>query len=112
MAKRRTRAITRYIRRRGRRHNTGFKLSVAVVAGFVPGVINTFNGFQAGGVLGGTRVMGNIYLGYDWQTGQWQPRSLMYGLFPIVIGVIIHRAASMLGINRAIAAAGIPFIRI
>ena len=109
--RRRTRTVTRY-RRRGHRRRNGFKLPVAIIAGFVPGVINTVNSFQAYGVQGGIRTLGNIYLGYDFTTGKFNPRMMWYGLAPAVLGVIVHRAAQLLGVNRAIAAAGIPIFRI
>jgi len=31
---------------------------------------------------------------------------------PVLVGVIIHKGASYLGVNRALGAAGVPFIRI
>jgi len=34
------------------------------------------------------------------------------GLMPLAVGVLVHKVAGRLGINRAIASTGIPFIRI
>lgn len=95
-----------------RRRNNGVKLPIAVVAGFIPGVARTLTSFQTGGWQGATQTMGQVYLGYDWLLGKWNPSTMWYGTAPLVLGLIVHKMASMLGINRALGQARIPFIRI
>ncbi|KKM23371.1 hypothetical protein LCGC14_1615910 [marine sediment metagenome] len=85
---------------------------IAVVAGFIPGAARTLDAFQSTGWRGGTQVMGQAYLGYDWLTGQWHPGTMWYGTAPLVLGIIVHRVAGLLGINRALGQARIPFFRI
>lgn len=59
-----------------------------------------------------TRELGQFFTGYDYTTGQWNFASMRYGMIPILIGAAAHKVANKLGINRMIANAGIPLIRI
>ena len=100
-------------RRRGKRHTrrNGFIIPVAIVAGLAPGVIKTVNGFQAG-MNTGMSVAAGIWTGYDSVNARFDYRLLWHGAFPLLIGVMVHAIASRLGVNRAIARAGIPILRI
>lgn len=89
-----------------------FTLPIAVVAGLMPGIANVFGGFQVGGLEGAAQTATVIYTGLDPNTGQWNFNFMGRGTIPILIGVLVHRIASGLGINRAIARAGIPVVRI
>ncbi len=43
----------------------------------------------------------------------WQPEGLKYGLLPLAAGMLVHKfVGGALGANRALAQAGVPFIRI
>jgi hypothetical protein len=42
----------------------------------------------------------------------WESWRLKYGLVPVIAGVAVHKLANLLGVNRAIAGAGIPILRI
>lgn len=111
MPKAKTRTITRYRSKKGGRHNRKFTLPIAIVAGFIPGVTKTIAGFQTGGLQGGARVAGNIYLGYDMDTAKFNFALMRHGLGPVILGTIVHKVAGILGVNRAIARAGIPILR-
>ena len=52
------------------------------------------------------------FTGYSLETGKWSWQNLKLGLFPILIGVFGHKVASKLGVNKAIASTGMPWIRI
>ena len=115
-----TKTITRYRTRtvRGRRRSkAGFKLPLAVVAGFTPLAYKMWSGFKStdpnyGGIFGAFRE-GAQQFGIDPVTGGGVNfAQTARGLTPIVAGFLIHKLASKLGINRAIAQAGIPFVRI
>lgn len=93
-----------------RRNNMTFP--VAVIAGFIPGITRSLVHLQAGGFTGLANEMSRIYLGYDMPTGKWQPYLMWYGFAPIVLGLIVHRVASMIGVNRALARARIPLFRV
>jgi len=99
-------------KKKGRRKQA-MTMPLAVVAGFVPPARIIFAESQGGrGVEGGAVAASRIFLGYDSNTAQWDFRQLQYGFGPILMGFAIHKVAQMVGINRALAAARIPFIRI
>jgi len=86
---------------------------LAVVAGFVPPARIIFAESQGGrGVEGGAVAASRIFLGYDSNNARWDFNQLQFGFGPILMGFGIHKVAQMVGINRALAAARIPFIRI
>jgi len=88
-------------------------LPLAVVAGFVPPARIIFAESQGGrGIEGGAVAASRIFLGYDSNTAQWDFQQLQYGFGPILMGFAIHKIAQVVGINRALAGARIPFIRI
>lgn len=88
-------------------------LPLAVVAGFIPPARIIFAESQGGrGIEGGAVAASRIFLGYDSNTAVWDFRQLQFGFGPILMGFAIHKVAAMVGINRALAAARIPFIRI
>lgn len=112
-----TKAIARRTRRvyvsRPRGHRAAkFTLPVAVVAGFLPLTMRTVAGWKEGGLEGASHqlIMGTT--GYDHREQKWRFPAMAQGLGPILAGIFVHKAASRIGINRAIARAGVPFIRI
>jgi len=87
-------------------------LPLAVVAGFVPPARIIYAESQANGIEGGAVAASRIFLGYDSNQARWDFQQLQYGFGPILVGFAIHKIAAMVGINRALASAKIPFIRI
>jgi len=88
-------------------------MPLAIVAGFVPpGRIIWAESGRGQSFEGGAVAASRIFLGYNSITGRWDFKQLQYGFGPILMGFGIHRLAQMVGINRALAAARIPFIRI
>jgi len=106
---RRRRSVSR-ARVRGRRPRP--TLSLAVIAGLVPGATGTFNVARAHGMEAGGKHFLKVYSGYDVTSNDWRLREMALGMFPLAAGVVLHRAATWFGINRMIARAGIPFVRI
>lgn len=86
---------------------------VAVLAGFAPFAMHLVQGYREAGFAG---VANNAVLdttGYyplenrfDWK---W-PVAKFYG--PVLAGMLAHRVAGMVGINRTLARAGVPFLRV
>jgi len=87
-------------------------MPLAVVAGFLPPARTIYLEQQAGGVQGGISAASRIFLGYDARIAKWDFDQLKYGFGPILMGFGIHKIAQIVGINRALGAARIPFIRI
>ena len=98
-------------RKRSRRRG-GFKLPIAIVAGFLPGITRTVTITQQQGFQAGSYEAARIYTGYDPSSGSWNAGYMWFGLFPMFIGFLIHKGASALGLNRALGRARIPLIRI
>jgi len=111
--KKRSRTVRRYFSKVTQRAKK-MTFPVAVIAGLMPGVTGTLNVATAQG--GGWKAAGtyacSVYTGYNPATAQWSMGNMSQGLKPLAIGVVVHKLAGWLGINRAIAGAGIPFIRI
>jgi hypothetical protein len=84
-------------------------LPLAVVGGFMPLAVNTFN-VSSGGFPRMGWMVTQAMTGYDTDTNHWWMGNLSKGLFPIMGGFLIHKVASKFGINRALAAARVNFL--
>lgn len=109
-----TRAIGRRgaFRRVGRRSKQ-MSIPLAVVGGFVPMGADVLSAFRIGGV---EAALGHVSLcttGYDPSDGKWKPMFAVQKLYgPLLLGAVVHKVANKLGINRALAGAGIPLLRV
>lgn len=118
-----TRAIARraprrvYLRRRSSKRS--FTLPLAAIAGFVPVLNGTVQKSREHGFTGhdgGLSFATRSLTGYNYDEGvgpvgfYWS--HLRSGAVPILAGLLVHKAASMLGINRALGRARVPFIRL
>lgn len=87
-------------------------LPVAVLAGFAPLAYQTYRSYQENGVDGASQALVALTTGYSRWEGAWKAEYLMKGMAPIVAGVLIHKLAGKFGINRALANAGVPLLRL
>jgi hypothetical protein len=91
----------------------GIRLPLAVVAGFMPLVsreISVTAQYGLGAVPGD---VAQAFLPYNPTTRKFDTSGLSVGLIPVVVGILVHRViGGYLGVNRALAGAGIPFVRI
>lgn len=112
MAKSKVRRV--YVRRpKGRgRGRGGFTIPVAVLAGFGPMVADTIHGYQTGGLASASNDLLANVTGYDARAKAWSFGLLAKGMGPVVAGIMVHKLAGRLGVNRALAKAGVPFLRI
>jgi hypothetical protein len=93
----------------------GFTIPLAIVAGFIPAVNDiTKNKDSFGGYGASAKHTVAGLVGYDTVTNKYVgwTQAKAAGAPGIVLGFGIHMLASKLGINRMIASAGIPFVRI
>lgn len=69
---------------------------------------------ETGSIESGIRNWFAYYTGWTGNpgSGPYEPAYLKYGLFPLAIGLAAHAIAGKLGINRTIARAHIPYVRI
>ena len=107
LAVRRSPSRFRYV---GRRAKKRFTLPLAVVAGFVPLGVGVWRRRQSSQDMSDFLV--SSMTGYTPSNGQWSFGALKSGLLPVVAGFGVHKVASAIGINRALASAGVPWIRI
>lgn len=56
------------------------------------------------------RLLGKYYLGIG--PSGFDIKNLQHGTVPLMLGIIIHKIASKLGVNRKLGQAGVPIIRI
>ena len=104
-------------------HKAKMTIPLAVIAGFVPGVVdgvkNGMNNGWGGGADSGSATMLGSFLGIQtpdaqhvYHTGAWSTWRLKYGLYPVIAGFAIHWGAQKFGVNRMLARAKIPLLRI
>jgi len=97
-------------------HKKGFTIPLAIVAGFTPTVAKVVSDATTGkwGYSAAIMHAGAGIVGYDTYNKKQIGWAIMQevGVPAILLGFGAHWAASKLGINRMIARAGIPFLRI
>lgn len=107
VARRRTRTVVKRVGSRAKK----MTIPLALVAGMAPITLGTINYIRGGGSDVGGYFTSRM-IGFQPWDGKWSFTKFKQGGLPIIVGLAIHKIASRLGINRAIASAGIPFIRI
>lgn len=112
MAKAKRRSRIRRIYSRVKSRAQKMTIPVSIVAGLMPGFSAVITSTASGGWQAAGRTAGLIYTGYDYTTNKWSLRNMQLGLMPLFFGVMVHKVAGLLGVNRAIARTGIPLIRI
>ncbi len=113
MAKTKVRTRRRYFSRarmpRGKRKPT---ISLAIMGGMSVPVIQAVNVYKYAGVVNALSNFTQNMTGFVPTTGEFHVEYIKKGLLPVMGGALIHKVASMVGLNRMIAQAGVPFIRI
>jgi hypothetical protein len=115
MAKKSRSVTIRRVFTRAKRRASKMTIPLAVVAGFTPAIIRTY---EASPLRGGNyatmgREVGRLMLGYDYWEGRFDAGYLRYGILPIALGWGIHKfIGGTLGVNRMLAKAKIPLLRL
>lgn len=87
-------------------------IPVAVIAGFMPLAGRAITGYQGNGLYGvGDGILSGL-TGYSTFDKKWHPDIMAANVGPIVAGFAVHWAAGKFGINRALARAGVPLLRL
>lgn len=97
--------------KRKRTYRRKTKIPVAVIGGMIPLVATALSDFQSGGIQGLRNTVTAI-VPYSPANRSFTTARLHLGLYPMLAGFIVHKLASMFGVNRALASAGVPLIRI
>lgn len=99
-------------RAKRRSRTQGMTIPLAVVGGFIPTIAFAADGYRVGGFENAARRVAQRLTGIDSTANVFIWKELMAGWGPILAGFLVHKVSNRLGINRAIARAGIPLIRI
>jgi di/tricarboxylate transporter len=97
-------------KRSGHHSRAKMTIPLAIVAGFMPAVVGVWNNRSSLQSVG--NFITSSFTGWDPATKQFHFSNMKTGMFPAVLGFGVHSLASKIGLNRAIARAGIPFFRI
>jgi hypothetical protein len=112
MAKTKARAKRRYFGKARKSFHKKPTISLAIAAGFAVPVTRAVNTYKYAGLTNAVSHFTSMMVGFEPTTGLFNANNLKSGLLPVMTGAVIHKVASMMGINRMIAQSGIPFIRI
>lgn len=96
-------------RQRGKRK---FTIPVAPVVGLIAGLAEPLHRARYGDWDGAIDELSLAYLGYSTRLNKWSINSMARGAAPLLMGLLVHKTASLLGVNRMLAQAGVPIIRI
>lgn len=111
-----TRRVKRTARRKRRRRSRSMTIPIAAVGGGLAGAIEPIInvGIKQGDWLGAARWTIAHYTGYDMIDGVFRPEELAKGLAPAVLGLLVHKfvGGAPLNLNKTLANARVPFIRI
>lgn len=99
-------------KKNNRRRSKKFTVPIAVVAGIAPTAYQGIKGFQQDGLEGLIQRTTLSLTGYNVEDHQFYRDNLKEGLYPMVIGMLVHWGAKRFGINRALGSAGVPLLRI
>lgn len=90
-----------------------FTLPIAPIVGLAVGLGGPLNMAIAGNIDGAIEQLGLNYTGYSMHAKNWDAMRMQNGLLPLVIGGLVHKfVGGKLGINKMLASAGVPIIRI
>lgn len=87
----------------------GFTLPLAIVGGFMPMAVGAYNRRSTPGEI--PKYLLASLTGYYPGVG-WNAANMKDGALPLLAGMLAHKLAGRLGINRLLARARVPVIRI
>lgn len=96
---------------RAKHRSQSMTIPVAVIAGFAPMASYVLSRYQSGGASGALSGLCVATTGFDTTSGHFDWKLLASNSGPVVLGILAHKLAGRLGVNRALANAGVPFLR-
>ena len=109
-----TRSYTKVARRKGRRRGSRkFTIPIAPIVGLAAGLAGPIKDLMDGEVEFAVNKLKYSYLGLDTEN-KFKPEALMSGLAPLIVGGLVHKfvGGPPLNLNRMLAQANVPIIRI
>lgn len=97
-----------------KRHKAaGMTLPLAVIGGLVPMGVDVLGAYRVGGVQTALEHVSLCTTGYDPSDGKMKLDFAFKKLYgPLLAGFLVHKVAGKLGVNRALAKAGVPILRV
>lgn len=100
-------------RRIARRHSRAPTLPLAAMAGFVPAATYAYLDYKAGGPQLMASGLCARLTGFNPADNRFHTELLWQGIIPIGLGILAHKyIGNKLGVNRALANAGVPLLRL
>ena len=84
-------------KRKRRRPKT---IPILPIVGLVGGAIEPIKRIVTGDFEGGLKELAQITTGVSLDDGSWNPEWMKKFWVPVIVGIIGHKVANMLGINR------------
>lgn len=103
---------SRAVARPRKRKRTKMTVPLTVAFALMSGLQEPLWYVKEGRVRDGIAQASKNYVGYDPIKRTFYFGNLKEGIYPLLFGVGVHKLANRIGINRIIAQAGIPWIRI
>lgn len=95
-----------------KRRSSGMKIPIAPIVGIISSqAINNAAVNALQGNFPAALSWMKEFVGVDGQ-GNFQWPLLQKNMMPVVAGLLVHKAAGMIGINRALGAAKVPLLRV
>lgn len=110
-----TKAIVRYRNRPKAKHHrkAGLTVPLAVIGGLVPMATDIMAAYKAGGAQCAVEHVSMCTTGYDPSDGKVKLGFAMQKLYgPLFLGMMVHKLAGRLGVNRMLSGAGVPLLRV
>lgn len=109
---RKTKTRTVYVTRKTRRKKPSMTLPLAATAPVAFIGLDIVDNVRSMGAEKALQYAVMNFSGYNVDTGDFKTVWLKRYWMPLIAGGLAHKAASKLGINRALSSAGVPFLRI
>lgn len=99
---------------RGRaRRRSGATVPAAMLFGMVPGALQMMKAFDRSGFQGALAAGTAVFTGFDPSGGGFKFGMLRFGLMPLIGGLLVHKfIGGGLGVNRMLASARVPLLRL
>lgn len=107
--------IVRYRSRPKAKHHrkAGMTIPLAVIGGLVPMGVDVVQAYKIGGAEAALGHVSMCTTGYDPSDGKIKLGFAMQKLYgPLFLGMMVHKVAGRLGVNRMLSRAGVPVLRV
>lgn len=100
-------------RRTQRKHKKQFTIALGPVLGLMPFVFDFISKAKQYGIQDAALHAPSRFIPYDFKDKKFTTANLDKGLYPLLGGIALHKIVGQkLGVNRMLAQAGIPVIRL